>query len=444
MLFNVNRPASLGQLASMFTSNPNLTPEQVGSNLFTGNSQAYGYIQQQGRNLGIGDPIQYFSKMKLAQQMANTPSGFDMEMARQAGQFSPDSLPGQMQKREMLANTLMAQQAKEAQQIAALQNQQRLQAFPLPSRSGTPEQQVPQLSPVMREDMRMRGITNPMEYLLAQRLGGLASPSIAGGELLRKPIMPLTGITDALLPGMMFNLPSMKQAAKTEPGTAAHIFEALTGSNLQSYGKLKADSAEEQDKAGTASLRRALENREAAIDQTGKLQWRGLVANPTTGKMEPTGSLGEGDLYQKSLEQYLPNVNDKLEELRMLAAARGDVVPLEMGAPVPQDVPDYMQGGSDFLGTLKNTFLGSLEEISKGITFQPSWGEGVSRMTTGGRAPVHARPLLAGNAKFQEIARKDPARARRIIMAIQRGDRHIPDIAPDDSSVYGGGGFTSY
>lgn len=425
MLFDVNRPTTEAALAQLYTGNPNLTPQEVDSNLFLSSSQGRDYIHKQAANLGMGnDPAQYFSAQQLARTMATQQNGAQAEFARITGQYAPNSLPGQLARRDTMWQAAMDNDAKQAATLAALQTANRMKAFPLPE-AGT----EPQLSPVMEEDMRQRGITNPMEYILGQRLGGMASPSVASGMSLSKPVASLAGLQSRVDPEALYNEGTFQNAIGQNPQAASTVFEALTGANLGAYNKAYTDSAGRERTRGSNFLFEALTKGEAGFDEQGNLRWRKRIADPTTGKMALSPEFEVGDAFQRSQEKYLPYVDRDISKFKALAAKRGTpVAPLQMGPPTPTEVPPQLaasgQNGDLSTNLFGNFLSGSLSDVKRLLTLQGVDGSlrsGADFIAPQGRAVTHARPLLANNPQFQALARKDPAAARRIIMAIQLG-----------------------
>lgn len=427
MELNVNRPMTMGQLASFFTSNPNLTPQQVDSNTFSASGRGYDYVHAQADRLGLGmDPASFFSR-KLAPPVQ---SGFDAEAARLSGNFSADSLPGQLARRDAVVNSLMASDATQAKATQAALVRHNMSAYPLPTQDAA----APALSPVMQEAMRQQGITNPTEFLMRQRLGGLATPSVASGEAIPKPIANLAhaGVTAPYLPGTIYNLPSVQDAMLHRPALASTMFEGMTGQSLEPYHTAKLAALQRQQAAGIASLRRAHETHEVGYDKKGKLLWRQSVMNPSTGKMEATGPLGEGDPYQKSLEQYLPMMDDKLAQWQELAKNRDEPVAASalstsVHAPV-RDVPYYARAEDDRSNFIVNWGRGMAGDL--GSRFSALFGGPMhdsdaafraSALPPAGRRATASLPVLLNNPRFQEIAQRDPAHAQRIIQAIQQG-----------------------
>lgn len=425
MRFNANQSITEGQLAALYNS-PNRTPEEIDTDLFLNASQGRNYIHKQAANLGIGDPVNYFAQKQLAARMASTPSGFDNEMARLSGNYDLNSLPGQLQNRDQKVNALMAQQAAQAQATQAAMQQHNMSAYPLPA-VGAPQ---PTLSPVMQEAMRQQGITSPTEFLMRQRLGGMATPSMANGEALPKPVSLPTG-AGPVEPGRMYNLPEMQAAITQRPQFASTLFEGVTGHALGPYLAARLAADKQQQEAGVASLRKAHESHEIGYDAQGKLQWRQSVMNPSTGKMEATGPLGEGDPYQKSLEQYLPFMDSKLAEFQALAKNRvapTSAVP-NMGTPTPQaSVPHYMQAEGDSSNFIANWGRGMAGDLGSrfsalfgGPTHDPDAAFRANALPPARQKAKASLPVLLNNPRFQDIMRKDPAHARRIIQAIQMG-----------------------
>lgn len=81
-MFDVQKPATLGQLTQLYMGNPHLTPTQVGNSL---SMQPAGYIDKQGEALGLGNPTQYFQKQYDARKSAMQ-AGEAQAYAAQSGQ----------------------------------------------------------------------------------------------------------------------------------------------------------------------------------------------------------------------------------------------------------------------------------------------------------------------------------------------------------------------
>lgn len=409
MNFDVNRPTTTAQLAALYLGNPNQTPAQVDSNLFINSAQSRDYIHQQGKNLGIGDPAVYFGQMALAQRMASTPNGAQMEAARLARIPPPDA------------------------NLASLQTANRLKAYPLPAAGMNPR-----LSPVMQADMAQQGISNPMEYLMAQRLG----PN-------RGAVASLAGLQGPVDPDALYNEGTFQNAIGQNAGTSADVFTALTGRDLGTYDAQYRASADLERKRGSEFLYKALGNRDAQIAPDGSVQWNQMIPDPAgTGKMIASGNYAPGDAFQRSQEKFLPHVDRDITKFKALAAKGGvptapvaslqntdpysseQGVPLQLaagGAPNASGLSVFGDTMAGIFGDAKRVFTGG-EQAWLGGTGETEaarrqWGKGAGDfLPPGGRNIRHARPLLANNPQFQALMRRDPEAARRIIYAIQYGD----------------------
>lgn len=411
MLFNANQPTTIERLAQLYAGNPNKTPDEVNSDLFLNSSQGYGYVQDQGRKLGIGDPAQYFKSALLKRQIATTPSGALDEANRLNGAFSPDSLPGQLAAREGLWNNVMGTDKMRAQELASLQMQQREKQNPLPE-PGTPYM----LSLAKQEDMRQRGITDPMEYILGQRLG-----------VNRAGVGSLRGIgTRGVNPTALYDTPTFQNAINQNPERAGDIFRALTGTDLAVASKGILKGRGDEDTANTAALRHALENRLARVTENGTVEWAETQFDPTTGKNVPTGKFSAGDLFQRSLSRRLPQVSRSIAELQALEAKGGPTASSLAGrAPVaslqfPQqelaartETFPIMDSAQGFMAESIDDALGLFRGNPTGV------GANTGMVPASGSAVRHAAPLLRNNPRFIELMRRDPDKARRLILSIQ-------------------------
>lgn len=414
MNFDVNRPTTTAQLAALYLGNPNQTPAQVDSNLFINSAQSRDYIHQQGKNLGIGDPAAYFGQMQLAQRMASTPNGAQMEAQRLARMPAPDA------------------------NLASLQTANRMKAYPLPAAGMSPN-----LSPVMQADMAQQGISNPMEYLMAKRLG----PN-------RNAVASIAGLQGAVNPDALYNQPTFQNAMGQNAGTSANVFQALTGRDLATYDTQYRTSADQERKRGIEFLSKAMQDGHARPMQGGGMEWSERVFDPNTSKMTPTGKFIKGDAYQSSQEKYLPHVDRDIAKFQALEAARGSTpvapvaslqnpyssdqgVPLQLaagGAPNSSGMSVFGDTMAGIIGDAKRVFTGG-EQAWLGGTGETEaarrqWGRGAGDfLPPSGRNIRHARPLLANNPQFQALMRRDPEAARRIILTLQYGDTS-PQAAP--------------
>lgn len=396
MLFNVNKPASEGQLRALYTGNPNLSPQEVDSNLFLSSSQGRDYIHQQAANLGLGDPAQYYSQQRLASQLATLQNGAQAEASRQVGQFAPTSLPGQLAARDQLWNAVDAKNAQDANRMAALAATNRLSQYKLPGAGGEP-----QLSPVMQEDMRQQGIASPMEYLMRQRLGGD-----------RNAVGSLTGLQGAVNPQSLYDESSFQSGMAQNPAQASRVFSALTGGDLASFAADNTALA----KRGSNFLFEALSKGEAGLDANGNVRWRKRVTDPLTGKMVLGTEFEVGDPFQRSQERYLNRVDPQLDRFRTLAA-KSDTPLASLQMPPAEGIQEAPR--SRAMSILQDAIGGYTSDFGNILTGQPLGSDPTRGFATPPRANIHARPLLANNPRFQQLMRTNPEKARAILTAIQ-------------------------
>lgn len=430
-MINTQRPMTMQDLARVFSGGggPKM-PEQIGSDIFMGSPQGYDYLQGQGQNLGIGDPVQYFQHQKAAQQMANTPSGGMMEAMRLAGMHRPDSLPGQLAARELTGNKLMQMDAMQAKSNASLQQSNLDRQYPLPSPGSSLT-----LSPVMSAAMRQSGETNSMAWMMKQRLGAN-----------RGAVAPFSAVPDAgIKPEDLYNEPSFQTIQNSNPQKAAQVFQALTNQDLGKFGELYQSRQLGEQKFGIEQLRREFAENNATTDEAGELRFRKKVFDPTTNKMVATGEYEEGTPYQRNLKKYLPHVSSEIAAFKRLHDKGGPTAPVaslqnapvatpyqnEQGVPIQQQASrgssvfeNTLRGVSGDLGRVftggEQSWLGGTEDTAARAS---QWGRGSSGdfEAPRGSAITHMRERLANNPQFQELLKRDPERARRLIMAMQRG-----------------------
>jgi len=295
MNFNVNRPASLGQIAALYNQR-GVTPDQVDSDLMMNAPQGYSYIQQQARAQGINNPAEYFRQKQLATQMANTPTYQMQEDARMRR-----------------ANALEAAQTAEQQHLATARAAYMEKQYPIPTIGTQPE-----FSPMEQQDMTSRGITNPMEYLVRRRLALSGAGAQAGKYMQSLPDMmqhlPKTG--------ELFNNTQFKNMAARNPELASQFFQGMTGSNLDNYTKVNTANQLAMTKAGVEDLHDALAKQHARINEAGEVEWSKMRFDEVSNKMVPTGVFGPGDIFQKSREKYLGNIDSDIIEMQQLAARK--------------------------------------------------------------------------------------------------------------------------
>lgn len=424
MNFNIKQNMSMGQLAQLYTGNPNVTPDQVNSNMFLNSSEGYGYVQKQAQNLGINDPANYFNQQQTQQQLANTPSGAQMMAARDAGQYSPQSLPGQLAARDAMWDRISNQKVAETQHLASLQNQTTERAFPLPTPGVTPA-----LSPAMQQDMQQQGYSDPNAYVLAQRLGGNRSavnlPNNLNGN-------------SSIDPEALLNDPTFQPWLKSQPQKAGQIFQSLTGQPLFSQNKDNPGYMEQslqakvqQRKFEQDSLQKALLSGEAKVQPDGSTLWQQSIPDPMgTGKMILSSNYGQGNAYQKTLEKHIQNVSPDLAAFKALAAKRAaNFATMQNANPQssPNAAPQSMQTssiwGNGIMGTANNAVQGMISDVGNIATGQAQafaggdQSQGFDAPT--GSAARHAAPILRNNPQFQQLLRTNPEAARRMILSIQ-------------------------
>lgn len=416
---------TIGQMAQLYNGNPNVDPSQVASNIFLGSSQGTDYLNQQGDNLGIGDPATYFQQARDAQRAANTPNGATMEAMRLAGQYSPQSLPGQLAAHQAMIGGVQAQQAQQSQ-VAGLQYQQTLnQQYPLPTPGVAPT-----LSPVMQAAMQQQGIQDPTAFIMQQRLGNN-----------RSSVIPFSSVPNGQVKqDDLYHEPTFQANMAANPAKASQIFGALTGGDLASYHSNYFKSQADEQKFRDDTLRSELASGGATTDDQGNVTFSQKVFDPVQNKMVPNGKFSPGTPYQKIIAQSAPRVAPEIARFQQLAAKGGPTTPSNaVGVTSLQDVaPEQLQTGSGQGGVFGNTVTGALSDVSRIFQGQapnlvsPALGQN----NTGdffkptGSAVQHAAPILRNNPQFQALMKKDPAKARAVIMAIQMGNNspQEPDL----------------
>lgn len=429
MNINVNRPLTLQDLARVYGGGGGMkSPEQVGSDIFLNASQGSDYLSQQGQNLGIGDPTQYFQSQYEAQRRAQTPSGGTMEMMRLAGMPSnPGSFMQQELKRNVGIDKLIAQQAIEAKGNASLQQSNLDKQYPLP----TPGTSLT-LSPVMSAAMRQSGETNSMAWMMKQRLG--ANRGAVGNF----NAVPNLGVKAQDL----YLEPTFQSALNNNPQKAAQVFNAITGQDLKGFHDLYQARQGKEQEFGISTLRKAFAEGDASVDEQGNLRWRKKKFDPTTSRMVATDEYEEGTPFQRGLAKHMPHVSSEIDEVRRLMAEK-KAHQAQQGrfqgmTAAPQGVaPETTATNQSALWTGINTVGGAFGDIGRmagGMMPSPvanylgmDIGQAQDFGAPGGRAVIHARQMLQGNPRFQQLMKTDPQKARRIIMAIQQGTAAGPE-----------------
>lgn len=408
---------SIGQLAQLYNGNPNIDPSEVASNIFLGSSQGTDYLNQQGQNLGIGDPATYFQQARDAQRATQTPSGGTMEAMRLAGQYSPQSLPGQLAAHQAMISQVQAQQVQQSQ-VAGLQYQNTLnQQYPLPTPGVAPT-----LSPVMQAAMQQQGIKDPTAFLMQQRLGNNLSA-----------VSPFSSVPSGQVkPDDLYHEPTFQANMQANPAKASQVFSALTGGDLGQFHTNYLKSQADEQKFRDDTLRSELASGGASTDDQGNVTFSQKVFDPASNKMIPTGKFSPGTPYQKIIAQSAPRVAPEIARFQQLAAKGGaggiPVTALQQGQD-PDATPQGMQAsdlGNGFLGTTDNFLSGVVGDIGGIVTGNSTakFGRnGASDFDTpAGAAAIHAAPALRNNPQFQQLLRTNPTKARAIIMAVQQGN----------------------
>jgi hypothetical protein len=444
MNFNVNQPATLGQLAAIYNS-PTQSPSDIDSQMFLANSQGQQWLQQQGRNLGIGDPAAYFQQQQLARQMAQTPSGAQMNAQQQAGIYSPQSLPGQLAARNSLADQASAQKQQEANQLASLQQANAAQRFPLPMQNTALPGAIPtmypggqpQLTPLQQSEAARLG-QSPMAYTLNQRLGDNQAVGNFNPQTLQSSPFVQPNQQGPIDPMKLYADPSFQRVMQQSPDKAASVFQALTQRPLKPFDDMmqaqKAAQVSDPIKLGIAALNSKIEGGEAVPQADGSILWRQLIPNVNQPGTSILGSaLGPANVAQKNLEQYLPYVAPAISQLNALTKAKTADAQNYAQA---QAIAAARRGPSNYTppeqpGTWANMVGGMTSDIKAMATGQP--GSMYQQLTGGSQtqglsslqaAPItHAAPLLRNNPQFQQLLKSNPVEAQRMIMAIQhQGD----------------------
>lgn len=419
---------TVGQLAQLYNGNPNVDPSEVDSNIFLGSSQGAEYLRQQGNNLGIGDPATYFQQARDAQRAAQTPSGGTMEAMRLAGQFSPQSLPGQLAAHQAMIRGIEQQQQQQSQ-VTGLQYQNTLnQQYPLPTPGIAPT-----LSPVMQAAMQQQGIKDPTAFLMQQRLGNN-----------RGSVIPFSLVSgNQVKPEDLYHEPTFQANMQANPAKASQVFSALTGGDLGQFHKNYLQAQTQEQTFRDSELRKALAEGSATTDEQGNVQWSQKVFDPVQNKMVPTGKFQAGTPFQKTMATSLPRVAPEIARFQQLASKGG---PSNSGIPLAalqqtndNGAPEMLQTGAGQGGVLGNTVTGALSDVSRLFQGQapnlvaPALGQNNAGdfFKPTGSAITHAAPILRNNPQFQALMKKDPVKARAVIMAIQMGNNSPADLPSD-------------
>lgn len=390
---NTNAPLSPVALAALYRNgDPHL------------GSQAQGWIDEQASNLiGPGGASNFF-----AQQHAD--------------QYN---LAAAAQQRQLEA-------VRNAPSVAGLQNQ--TEAYPLPT-SGT---QVA-LRPLDQAEAARLG-QSPEAYVLNRRLrmAGVSPqlvPNLQSVENQGETVSSGRARAGGISAEDLYNEPSFQAAMHRSPEKAHAVFKALTGTPL--FGDEKSGGFHEayqgrrvaEIKQGTADLHEALKEGKATIGADGKVMWRKMVPDPITGKLALGADFEEGNAYQRSLGKYTPNVSKDIGEFQHLLTQRPTAAPFTALQHPDLETPQR-QGLAASVGTqVANYATGVVKDFGR---FLNPWSAYTAspNAEAGGNPQDFMAPTanpqqriaqLVRQPKFQELLRKDPSSAQRIIAAMRTG-----------------------
>lgn len=392
---NTQGAMSPQQLAALYQNgSPNLSP------------QSAGYVSDQASQMGISGGVDNFFAQRRADQ-------YNMAAAAQ--------------QRQMEA-------VRNAPQVAGLQDS----LYPIPT-AGTPIS----LRPLDQQEAQRLG-QSPEAYTLNRRLRlagvsqqlvpDLTSIGAQGGNV------TTPGRAGGISAEDLYSEPTFQSAMSRTPEKAHAVFQALTGFPLLGAGgfhEAYQGRRAAEIKQGTGDLHQLLMSGHARPTATG-VEFSETQFDPVSGKMVPTGKYTAGDPYQKSLAKYLPNVSSQIAGFQKLAAERPADIPSVANGGLARLQPPEISGAPNFMqvdpggnyGTSQNVVEATLGDFGRALT-----GRGDQMAATAGQenpygaydftapqghAAFHARQTLANNPHFQELLRRDPARARSVIMAMQQ------------------------
>lgn len=330
MRFNVDQPTTARALAALYAGNPHMSPDEVESNMFLNSSQGPSYIHKQASQLGLGsDPAAFFRSALLQKQLANTPSGGQMEFARLQGKLNPHSWAAQEMSRNASLDNLIANETATAQKLASLQQANRLEQYPMPAAGVTPV-----LSPVMQADMAHQGLTDPRAYLARQRMGGLATPSVAGGEMLSKSVAPFTSLPSGYTAANLYDSGTFRNAVQQHPNKAALVFEAVTGGGLGAFQDERKKTRDSRFKQAQSHFSEGFQSGLFKFDKDKILQ-RERVVDQMTGKLGLGANYGPlGDYEQALMGEFGSDgfVSDEFRRLQAEEARRAALKTIDIQA----------------------------------------------------------------------------------------------------------------
>ncbi len=424
-----------GQLAALYAGDAHAAE----SNLFLNAPQARSFVQSKAAAMGIDDPEEHFARLQVAAKLAATPSGFQMEANRLAGNFAPNTLPGQLKAKNLLLDQLAAANPTTSPAAAMART------YPIVDGAS------PALSPLAAAEAATNK-QSALQYAQTQRLGG---NTIVGGKDMRELVSE--NYAD---PREIYRNNNFRAVLQSNPEQASQVFEALTGRNFEQYSTQIDASEKDQRNFRRETLQKAYATGMArpGVDGT---EWREQIPDPNDPNRLIYGTnFVKGNAFQKALEKDLEHVDPEMaqwmrDEAR-IKAEDAKVASLQNGAPRrdPRSLMGEDHSLEDgWLGTLKNasalhpmlapltsvgrdTLGGIGRDIQRLVTGTPlqtnvngpevtakdMFGYGLER-----EAPVFGAPaggqkrdvvaMLQKSPRFQDMLQKNPTRAREIMLA---------------------------
>ncbi len=333
---NPNRPGTLQDLQRIYTSNPNVSPEEVDSRLHLNAPQGREWTRQTANAVGIGnDPAAYFSQMQTRQRMANY-AGAQQQQPQYASEFA--------------RNQAIAQ----AEPIAPLQSN--FQRYPLQQQlpqMTVEEQQMDlmrpktvasapamQLSPFLQQQARQDNMTNEAMYLRS-RLGEQNRFFQDASGAKRDWINPTA--KSKYTPEQFYTIPEFQTAYKRDPQKAAHVFEALTGTPLAGYEQQRAASmkqqGQDQEQYGRAFFDMVKEGK-VRLSPEGQFLTQAFTWDAINNKEVPTGEWAPASGLTKQMIDLGQKSHPQLLEFLRLQNKRGKTETQTQGTTITPDFSD--------------------------------------------------------------------------------------------------------
>lgn len=434
---NTQRGLSYEQLAALYSGDARSADAQ----LFTDSSQSHSFVQDQARRMGISDPASFFANQQTQQQLQTAPSLGAQLANRQAGIFTPGTLPAQLQARDNTWDAVATKEAAQQAQLATLQRTRALSDTPLPQ-GDTPAFAANSFGAAT-------GLT-PERYAMTRRLAGVSEGQqfVGGGN--------------ALDPDTLTRDPRFKGLLTTAPDKAAHVFSALTGRDLKTHLTTVAAREKDQDQFGQNTVQDWARSGRMTFDApSNKWKMRQLVPDPMNlDKLIVGPGYTDPDPFQSELiHKWGPQVAPLLAEHQTLTARiaahqqqqaavpqvtrsseiQPEVDPLQqyqqsqLGYHLGNAMNEIPQAG-DWLHGALHTASGFARDT--GIMANNA-GLGVANLMGGdyqGRPSIaanpndatvpqaqHVREQLLSNPRFVALLRSNPESAMRIVRGMQQG-----------------------